>query len=143
MTKIEHGYDIPFASGTYIESNRVDNFGQAGVADATYYGYDIGADTPGCKFTGNQTNQTLAGGGAGNWVHFSVSSGSAALPVYFSDNLVQQIITISGTSTAYSFTGGAGGLSVKDVAGPFVTPAQVSAYPEVNGTVGFPGFTCG
>jgi hypothetical protein len=137
-----NGYDIPFASGAYIESNRVDNFGQAGVAGVTYYGYNIGADAPGCKFTGNQTNQTLAGGGEGNWVHFNVSSGSAALPVYFGDNLVQQTTTISsGTPTGYSFTGGAGGLSVEDVAGPFVTPAQVSAYPDVSGTVTFPGFT--
>jgi hypothetical protein len=138
-----NGYDIPFASGTYIESNRVDNFGQAGVAGVTYYGYNIGANTPGCKFTGNQTNQTISGGGDGNWVHFNVSSGSAALPVYFSDNLVQQTAptTISGTLTGYSFTGGAGGLSVMDVVGAFVTPAQVSAYPDVSGTVTFPGFS--
>jgi hypothetical protein len=128
------------ASGFYVEGNRTDNFGNQGSASTTYYGYRIVAGAPGGVFTNNQTNQTNAGGGAGNWTHFFVQGGSAVIPVYFANNLVQQNVSISGTSTGYAFTGGTGGLVVKGVAGPFIVPSGVGlpASPVLSGMVTFP-----
>jgi hypothetical protein len=132
-------YYFSGASGFYIEGNRTDNFGNQGTSGTTYYGYHLVPGAPGGVFSNNQTNQTNAGGGAGNWTHFYVQDGSAAIPVYFANNLVQQTVSISGTATAFNFAGGTGGLTVKGVSGPFVVPSGVSlsANPTLSGTVTF------
>lgn len=136
------GYDFPnSASGAYITDNRVDNFGQAGTGGQTYYGYNLGNAVPGSEFSGNQTNQTLAGGGGNsNWVHFA-ANGSNLITLFFFANIVAQSVTNNGTTTGYQFTGGGGGGLAVQLSGPLSAPAQVGTPVALTGTVTFPGYT--
>jgi hypothetical protein len=155
--ELNHAYACPSscyqfleASTAWIWGNYADNWGQAGVAGDTYYGFYVTVNPFGaCSMMNNQALSLEAGasgsgsGGDGNFIYFYIENTGTGQTNYLSfmgQGCRQRSATGSGSSKAWEFNSNSGTLNVWNfVDTTNVSGTTISDTPVVTGTVNFKG----